>query len=72
MIEALEPWLREKLALISQKSQLAGAIRSALTRWAGLTLFLHDGRVELDTNVVARHPANRDACLIVHPLFKCL
>ena len=54
VIEALEPWLREKLALISQKSQLADAIRYALTRWAGLTLFLDDGRVELDTNVVER------------------
>lgn len=54
VIEALEPWLGDKLALISQKSQLADAIRYALTRWAGLTLFLDDGRVELDTNVVER------------------
>ena len=54
MIEAIEPWLREKLALISQKSKLAEAIRYVLTRWAGLTLFLDDGRVELDTNVVER------------------
>ena len=38
LIEALEPWLREKLALISQKSTLADAIRYALTRWAGLSL----------------------------------
>jgi transposase len=35
VIEALEPWLREKLALISQKSTLAEAIRYALTRWRG-------------------------------------
>jgi transposase len=54
VIGALEPWLREKLALISQKSKLAEAIRYALTRWAGLSLFLDDGRVELDTNVVER------------------
>ena len=54
VIEAIEPWLREKLALISQKSKLAEAIRYVLTRWAGLTLFLDDGRVELDTNVVER------------------
>jgi transposase len=54
VIEALEPWLREKLALVSQKSKLAEAIRYALTRWTGLTLFLDDGRVELDTNVVER------------------
>ncbi|ACL59214.1 IS66-like element ISMno13 family transposase [Methylobacterium nodulans] len=54
ILEALEPWLREKLALISQKSKLAEAIRYALSRWAGLSLFLDDGRVELDTNVVER------------------
>jgi transposase len=52
LVEAMEPWLRENL--VSQKSKLAEAIRYALTRWAGLTLFLDDGRVELDTNVVER------------------
>jgi hypothetical protein len=39
---------------ISRKSTLAGAIRYALTRWAGLSLFLDDGRIELDTNTVER------------------
>src|SRR3954465_11189265 len=38
ILEALEPWLREKLGLISQKSTLAEAIRYALSRWAGLSL----------------------------------
>lgn len=54
LVEAFEPWLREKLALISQKSKLAEAIRYALSRWAGLALFLDDGRVEIDSNVVER------------------
>lgn len=54
VLEALEPWLREKLGLISQKSKLAGAIRYALNRWVGLSLFLADGRVEIDSNVVER------------------
>ena len=54
LVAALEVWLREKLALISQKSTLAGAIRYALTRWAGLSLFLEDGRVEIDSNAVER------------------
>lgn len=53
-IEALQPWLREKLALISQKSKLAEAIRYTLSRWAGLGRFLDDGRVEIDSNVVER------------------
>jgi hypothetical protein len=52
--DAFEPWLREKLALVSQKSKLAEAIRYVLSRWAGLGLFLDDGRVELDSNVVER------------------
>ena len=54
LVEAFEPWLREKLSLVSQKSTLAAAIRYALTRWTGLTLFLDDGRVEIDSNVVER------------------
>ena len=54
VIDALQPWLREKLALISQKSKLAEAIRYTLSRWAGLGRFLDDGRVEIDSNVVER------------------
>ena len=53
-MEAFEPWLREKLALVSQKSRLAEAIRYALSRWTGLCRFLADGRVEIDSNVVER------------------
>lgn len=54
LIDALEPWLRASLETISQKTKLAEAIRYALSRWAGLTLFLDDGRVELDNNTVER------------------
>lgn len=54
LIAALEPWLREKLTLISQKTKLAEAIRYALSRWEGLTRFLNDGRIEIDSNVVER------------------
>jgi len=54
LIEALEPWLRQKLSLISQKTKLAEAIRYALSRWAGLCLFLEDGRVDIDNNTVER------------------
>jgi transposase len=53
-LEALEPWLRTKLGLISQKSKLAEAIRYALSRWDGLTQFVEDGRIEIDSNVVER------------------
>ncbi len=54
LIAVLEPWLREKLSLISQKTKLAEAIRYALTRWVGLTRFIDDGRIEIDSNVVER------------------
>ena len=54
IVDALEPWLRGKLATISQKTKLAEAIRYALSRWKGLTLFIDDGRVEIDNNVVER------------------
>ena len=54
IIADLEPWLREKLGLISQKTKLAEAIRYALSRWEGLTRFLNDGRIEIDSNTVER------------------
>ena len=54
LLDALEPWLRAKLALISQKSKLAEAIRYALSRWEGLTRFIDDGRIKLDNNTVER------------------
>lgn len=54
IVAALEPWLRDKLMLVSQKSKLAEAIRYALSRWAGLGRFLDDGRIEIDSNVVER------------------
>jgi transposase len=54
LVEALEPWLRDKLQMLSQKTKLAEAIRYALSRWQGLMLFLDDGRIEIDNNVVER------------------
>src|ERR1700728_670681 len=54
LVDALQPWLREKLSLISQKTKLAEAIRYALSRWAGLGFFLDDGRIEIDNNTVER------------------
>jgi transposase len=54
IVLALEPWLKAKLEIISQKSKLAEAIRYALSRWEGLTSFLDDGRIEIDNNIVER------------------
>ena len=52
--DAFAPWLTAKLALISQKTKLAEAIRYALSRWDGLTRFLDDGTIEIDSNTVER------------------
>lgn len=54
IVDALQVWLDAQLRLVSGRSTLAEAIRYALSRWHGLTRFLHDGRVELDTNPVER------------------
>ncbi|HDZ73820.1 MAG TPA: IS66 family transposase [Aurantimonas coralicida] len=54
ILDALEPFLREKLGLISQKTKLAEAIRYTLSRWKGLNRFVGDGRVEIDNNIVER------------------
>jgi hypothetical protein len=54
ILDDFEPWLRAKLALISQKTKLAEAIRYALSRWDGLCRFVEDGRIEIDSNVVER------------------
>jgi transposase len=54
LVEALRPWLKAQLERVSQKGKLAEAIRYALARWDGLSLFLADGRVEMDSNIVER------------------
>ena len=54
ILAAMKPWLEAKLAAVSGKSKLAEAIRYALSRWAGLTRYLDDGRIEIDNNVVER------------------
>lgn len=52
IVQALRSWLEGQLPLVPGRSTLAEAIRYALSRWAGLTRFLHHGRIELDTNPV--------------------
>ncbi len=52
IVEAMRPWLEAQLDRLSSASELARHIRYALKRWDGLCRFLHDGRVEMDTNAV--------------------
>ncbi|MBX9592318.1 MAG: transposase, partial [Hyphomonadaceae bacterium] len=54
LIAAMKPWLERELTRIPGRGKLAEAIRYALSRWTALSLFLDDGRIELDTNPVER------------------
>jgi transposase len=50
----LKHWMEQTLPRISGKSDLAGAIRYALSRWDALSLVLRDGRACLDNNAAER------------------
>lgn len=54
LIADMKTWLETMLHKLAGRSPLAEAIRYSLSRWDGLTVFLYDGRVELDTNPVER------------------
>lgn len=51
---AFKVWLEHLLMQVSGKAPIADAIRYGLHHWDGLTRFLDDGRIELDTNIVER------------------
>jgi transposase len=46
----LAEWLDQQLKLLSGKSELAGAIRYARSRWDALTAYIDDGRLEISNN----------------------
>jgi hypothetical protein len=50
----LKGGMEQTLPRVSGKSDLAGAIRCALSRWDALSLVLRDGRVCLDNNAAER------------------
>ena len=54
IVDALHDWLQDHVGRVSAVSDLAKAMRYALRHWSGLVVFLDDGRVEMDTNVVER------------------
>ena len=53
-ISAFEAWLTNHRARLSSKSPLGGALKYIAKYWDGLCLFLHDGRIEMDSNAVER------------------
>lgn len=54
LIDAMHAWFTELVMRLSGRSALAQAVRYALNHWDGLTVFLDDGRAEIDTNTVER------------------
>jgi transposase len=54
LVDSLKAWFAAQLARVPGRSPMAEVLRYALSRWAGLSYFLTDGRVELDTNPVER------------------
>jgi transposase len=49
-VDELATWLDAQLQLIPGKSDLAGAIRYARSRWHALTRYLDNGRLEISNN----------------------
>ena len=54
LVGALKTWFDQQLTRVSGKSVIAEHIRYALNHWDGLTRFIDDGRIELDSNIVER------------------
>lgn len=54
IVDDLHQYLEARNAQVSAKSKLGEAIRYALTRWDGLSRFIDDGRIDLDSNTVER------------------
>jgi transposase len=54
ILDNLRQYLDARNRQVSAKAKLGEAIRYALTRWEGLSRFLDDGRVDLDSNTVER------------------
>src|SRR5206468_6725222 len=54
LLDRLKVWFEASLARVSGKSELAGAIRYALSRWPQLTRYRDDGRIEIDNNAAER------------------
>jgi transposase len=49
-LDKLAGWLDQQLKLLSGKSELAGAIRYARSRWDALMAYVDDGRLEISNN----------------------
>jgi len=54
LLDDLHAWLSATKPKLSQKTDLAAAIRYTLSRWTALTRFAENGRLEIDNNAAER------------------
>lgn len=54
LLDALHTWFMATVKQVPKKSDLAGAIHYALSRWKALTRYRDDGRIEIDNNAAER------------------
>jgi hypothetical protein len=54
LLDTMRLWLEQRRAELPRKSPLAEAIGYPLNQWEGLTRFVDDGRIEIDSNTVER------------------
>jgi transposase len=52
--EALKPFFQQSLAAVPKGGKIGEALAYGLNHWNGLTRFLDDGRIEIDSNTVER------------------
>jgi transposase len=54
IVDALKPWFEACHGRVSQGGKLGDALAYGLNHWGGLSRFLDDGRIEIDSNTVER------------------
>jgi transposase len=54
LVEAFKLWVQDRLAEVMSSSLMAEPLAYTLSHWDGLTVFLDDGRVEMDSNTIER------------------
>ena len=54
LVDDFKNWLEKQLGRVPKSSTIAEDMRYGLKRWDGLSRYLDDGRIEMDTNTVER------------------
>jgi transposase len=54
LLGAMREWMEINLQSLSKKSKLAEALRYALTRWRALSIYIDEGRIEIDNSAAER------------------